>query len=91
MACLQSSSACEVPPTHYNTTRAVTQPPCANNEAMNVTATIKALPMALFGGGSSEEGAGAGGKREVVISCSPCPEGTVAKQPALACSICPPG
>lgn len=75
------------------------RPPCGRNEAMNLTATLKALPSALFGhaaGGAGsasggEEGAVAAPRREIAIGCAPCPEGTVAKQPAFFCTLCPPG
>ncbi|KAI8463122.1 MAG: hypothetical protein J3K34DRAFT_445146 [Monoraphidium minutum] len=57
------------------------KPPCANNEAMNLVATLKTIPATLMMSQS----------KRISISCSYCPNGTVSKQPALTCTLCLPG
>jgi hypothetical protein len=57
------------------------RPPCANNEAMNLVATLKTVPATLMMSQS----------KQISIQCSPCPNGTVSRQPAVACTLCLPG
>ena len=57
------------------------QPPCGNNEVMNLMATVKTIPATLL----------MGQDKSLSITCSACPNGTVSKQPALACTLCLPG
>jgi hypothetical protein len=57
------------------------KPPCGRNEAMNLLATLKTVPATMLMSQS----------KQISISCSTCPEGTVSKQPALTCTLCLPG
>ncbi|GBF90848.1 hypothetical protein Rsub_03702 [Raphidocelis subcapitata] len=59
------------------------KPPCANGQAINLTATVRTIPAALLSGGPD--------RHSVSISCADCPEGSVSKQPALSCTLCLPG
>ena len=57
------------------------RPPCKNNEAINLIATVRTLPATMLMSAS----------HRLSVYCSACRNGTVAKQPAFACTLCLPG
>ncbi|GBF91707.1 hypothetical protein Rsub_04011 [Raphidocelis subcapitata] len=55
--------------------------PCANNEAIDLPATLHTVPATLLMSQS----------HRVSITCSGCKPGTVSRQPAFHCTLCLPG